>query len=88
MEACATGKPVQVFEWPRRGGAPRPVTGLYRRAVELGLVKPARDFDAYHAALRARGLVTRLGDGPPHPPARPPDDLERVVARVRALLSA
>jgi mitochondrial fission protein ELM1 len=87
MEACATGRPVQVFEWPRTGGAPRPLTGLYRRVVELGVVKPARDFDAYHQALRAEGLVTRLGDGPPRPPSHPPDDLERAVARVRALMS-
>jgi mitochondrial fission protein ELM1 len=88
MEACATGRPVQVFEWPRTGGAPRPMTGLYRRIVELGLVKPARDFDAYHRALRAAGLVTRLGDGRPRPPSRAPDDLERAVVRVRALMSA
>jgi mitochondrial fission protein ELM1 len=88
MEACATGRPVQVFEWPRKGRAPRPMTGFYRRIVELGLVKPTRDFDAYHRALREQGLVTRLGEGPPRPPSHSPDDLERVVARVRALMSA
>jgi mitochondrial fission protein ELM1 len=98
MEACGTGKPVQVFEWPRRAArarglrgwlAPRPdgapLRGLAARVVELGLLKPPRDFDAYHRALRQRGLTTRLGDAAAPPARREPDDVERLVARVRGL---
>src|SRR5215468_3928577 len=85
-EACATGKPVEIFEWPVRADARRGIKGLlrrwgeardrlatepgrplalnarlYDRLVYLGLIKPARDFAAYHRALRARGLVAGLG---------------------------
>jgi hypothetical protein len=98
MEACATGKPVQVFEWPRK--APRGLVGLgpkrsvwqgrgwqerlYEAGIAAGLVKPARDFDAYHRVLRERGLTTRLGE-PARPSAAPPDDLATTVERIRAL---
>ena len=111
-EACTTGKPVVLFEWPRRRvkslsfkgllqrwdgigrnghrGAPRAgaaVHGLYDRLVYLGLLKPPRDFEAYHRGLMARGLVTRLG-APAAPGApRPLDDLEQAVARIRALMA-
>jgi len=90
MEACATGRPVQVFEWPRRGGARplAPLAGWRRRLAARGWYKPARDFDAYHRALRERGLTTRLGEGPPRRPPAPPDDLGRAAARVSALLGA
>jgi mitochondrial fission protein ELM1 len=89
VEASATGRPVAVFEWPRRG-ASIAVAGahkeslLRRKAVELGLVKPARDFDAYFAEMRGRGLAHRFGDQAPGK-RQPLDDLERTVARVRAL---
>ncbi len=88
MEACATGRPVQVFEWPRRSGAAsgEPLAGLRAWLVELGLVKPPRDFEAYHGALRERGLVTRLGEAPGVGAAGPIDDLERVAERVRSLM--
>lgn len=89
MEACATGKPVQVFDWPRKqkrglalraGLAPRVYEGL----IERGFLKPARDFDAYHRVLRERGLTTRLGEEA-RPPAEVPDDLGATVERIRAL---
>lgn len=89
VEAGATGRPVAVFEWPRRDGRPSASDGAspswwWRKATDLGLFKPARDFDAYFAEMRARGLAHRLGD--PVPEHRQPlDDLERTVARVRAL---
>ncbi len=90
VEASATGKPAAVFEWPRKGAKnghaarrARP-SWLWSKGVELGLFKPARDFDAYFAEMRRRGLAHRFGD--PAPRHREPlDDLERTVARVRAL---
>jgi mitochondrial fission protein ELM1 len=91
MEACSTGKPVQVFAWPRsRGGeeVSPPLRGWRRWLVEQGLVKPSRDFAAYQRALRERGLVSSLGDDPAAGTASNVDDLERVVQRVRALLDA
>jgi mitochondrial fission protein ELM1 len=86
VEASATGKPVAVFEWPRRGGADpaKPPSRLWRSAVELGLFKPARDFDAFFTEMRRRGLAYRFGENPPTV-LEPLDDMERTVARVRAL---
>ena len=93
MEACATGRPVQVFEWPRKPSrglrrSPGRDTGLgariYEAAIEYGLVKPARDFDAYHRALRSAGLTSRLGEEV-SAPAHVPDDLAATTERIRAL---
>jgi len=96
VEAGATGKPVAVFEWPRRGTGSDAAAGassaadsteqswLWRKALDLGLFKPARDFDAYFAAMRRRGLAHRFGEEPPRD-REPLDDLERTVTRVRAL---
>jgi mitochondrial fission protein ELM1 len=109
-EACETGKPVALFDWPLRadaqrgikgllrrwgearhrhgdGAATRPTDRLYDRLVYLGLIKPARDFAAYHRALRQRGLVTALGDPMNLPPRRPLDDMSRAVERIRQLLT-
>jgi len=86
VEASATGRPVAVFEWPRRGNTEqsRWPQWMRRIAIDLGLFKPARDFDAYFAAMRERGLAHRFGEQPPAV-RRPLDDLERTVERVRAL---
>ena len=85
VEASATGRPVAVFEWPRRGDSrPAAMTWLRRKAIDLGLFKPPRDFDAYFSEMRARGLAHRFGEAPPAV-RRPLDDLERTVERVRAL---
>ncbi len=101
IEACATGKPVEVFEWARRDGAslqarpPAAALGPGRRLqahamdrlIYCGLVKPARDFDAFHRTLRERGLTSRLGEPAPARPRRALEDLERTVARVRQLFA-
>ena len=89
MEACATGKPAQVFEWARKKKRGRFLDlarwpKLHERMIEQGFVKPPRDFDAYHRVLRARGLTTRLGDEP-RAPARVPDDRGATVEWSRAL---
>jgi mitochondrial fission protein ELM1 len=104
VEACTTGKPVHLFDWPMRPSAGSGYKGflrrwrerarrrpgtlgarLYDRLVYLGLIKPPRDFAAFHAALTRRGLLARLGTDEPPGPRRPLDDLERAVERVRAL---
>lgn len=86
VEASATGKPVAVFEWPRRGGAAAAgaPSWWWRTGLALGLFKPARDFDAYFAEMRRRGLAYRFGETPPAV-REPLDDMERTVERVRAL---
>lgn len=103
-DACSTGRPVEVFDWPlradartglkglvRRWGeardrqtAPDAATRLYDRLVDLGLIKPARDFAAYHRALEARGLLSSL-DAASAPPRQPLDDMQRAVDRIGQL---
>jgi len=91
VEAAGTERPVAVFEWPRRGGS-RPkgierVVGraMYDMLIYWGALKPPRDFDAYHAEMKRRGLACRLGDAAPHV-RMPLDDIERSVQRIAALL--
>jgi hypothetical protein len=52
-----------------------------------GLLYRPRDLDALYRSLEARGLVVRLGADTPVAAPRPLDDLPRVVARVRHLLT-
>jgi mitochondrial fission protein ELM1 len=61
---------------------------LYDRAVYLGLIKPARDFTAYHRALQARGLVGEANGSAAAGERRPLDDMERTVERIRSLFPA
>jgi mitochondrial fission protein ELM1 len=113
-EACATGKPVAMFEVPRRpslvgrvlAGVERLLTGhgsrknyrgmpkqqdwlarSFDRLVERGVFMPVRDLGECHRELMARGLVHRLGDTPPQGQREDADDMERAVARVRALVA-
>ena len=101
-EACATGKPVAVFHYsPRQraeGGAD--VTGagapariarrwsrfVHGRLVYWGLIKPTRDFAAFHRSLQERGLITTFGEASVSPAPQPLDDLERTVTRIRQLM--
>lgn len=96
-EACASGRPVSIFDLPERPdarltlarwlGAAAP-TKLFERLVELGLVSSTRDMTRFHRNLIERGLAARLGD--PAPAGRPEamDDLARAVERVRELMAA
>jgi len=113
-EACAAGKPVAMFEVPRRPtvvgrfleGVERLATGhgarknyrgmpkqqdwlarAFDRLVERGLFMPLRDLRECHRALLAQGLIHRFGDAPVAERREPISDMERVVARVRQLMS-
>ncbi len=55
--------------------------GLY----DLNLVGYSRDLTALHEKLYERGLAVPLGQPFPQLPGEPPDDLPRVVARIREL---
>lgn len=94
-EACATGRPVELFDWPVRRRWLQPLaralhalpglTRLHAAAVAVGLLKPRRDFAALHQALRARGLLSGQAPG-----ARTlaEDELLHTVARIRRLMNA
>ena len=94
VEACASGKPVALFEWPRRQASGpwqrllkrAPLRHLYQALLYLGLFKPARDFDAYHRILRERGLVSRLGETAATPRQPLEDGLAVAVERIRELV--
>ena len=96
VEACATGKPVALFEWPRRhpptvwgrmlGHAP--LRQLHAALLYLGLFKPTRDFDAYHGILRERGLVSGLGEAPAGSRNELEDGLGVAVDHIRKLITS
>ncbi len=102
IEACATGKPVAVFHWPTRqrrgqhadypGGKPLRLAGprwsrrVFEGLLYWGLIKPARDFAAYHQALEAQGLITAFGEEWGGVVRAPPDDMARAVARIRQMV--
>jgi hypothetical protein len=93
-EACATRKPVYLFDLERGHG---PQTGwdrdyprawVYRQTMRLGPRRLSRDLRIVHQALIASGHAVWLGEA--FPSRRPPplEDLGRAVSRVRALLGA
>jgi len=99
-EACATGKPVYLFDlgegWRAlrrdRGGwldgrdaFDRGAFGL-RLFRDFGPRRMARDVRLILDRLLAERRVAWLGEGEPSPAVSPPDDVERAAARVRALL--
>lgn len=67
-EACASGRPIELFDWPPRRRwlqhllsplrALPGLTPLHTAAVAAGLIKPRRDFRAFHQALQARGFLS------------------------------
>jgi mitochondrial fission protein ELM1 len=113
-EACAAGKPVAMFEVPRRPnivgrfleaverlatghgarknyrGMPKQQDRLARtfdRLVERGLFMPLRDLRECHRELLARGLVHPLGEVASTERREAIDDMRRVSARVRQLMT-
>lgn len=60
-----------------------PLGTLLRRS---GLLGYAREIERVHRILVESGRAVRLGEPFPSPAAAPPDELDRAVARLRALL--
>ncbi len=93
-EACATGKPVHIFDLEGDRGAraawdpDHPRAWLYRATMRLGPQRLSRDLRIVHQALIDSGHAVWLGEPfcDRRPP--PPQDLGRAVDRVRALLGA
>ena len=88
-EACAAGKPVELFAWQPRGNPTRKhrwqlAERLQNALIYWGFLKPRRDFAAFHCALESRGLI---GETRPATPP-PPNDLQRTVERIRELFKA
>ncbi len=85
-EACATGRPVRLFEWPARRRPPAllnsPMAQRFRQAlIYWGWIKPRRDFAAFGRSLEAQGLI-----GEYTREAELPDDMQRTVERIRSLM--
>jgi len=94
-EACATGKPVYLFDYSdeARGwlapSAYRWKPLVHRLAMSIGPLRMRRDVRRIHAALLEAGRIRRLGaaDDDAKVVTNRNDDLTRTVERVRALLA-
>jgi hypothetical protein len=96
-EACATGKPVYMFDADRPGRFPG-MTGerardfrlsgtLYRWLMRWGPSRLSRDIGLVHRRLIERRHAVWLGETFPDGVPPPLRDLERALARVRALFT-
>jgi mitochondrial fission protein ELM1 len=99
-EACATQKPVYIFDlakteaedrqpshWLRRCNAQRLRALLYRQVMlRVAPRNVRREIAAVHEALLSSGRAAWLGEALPKPSLQPLDDMPRALARVRALL--
>ena len=96
-EACATGKPVYMFDADRpvttsgmegdRGRDFRLSGTLYRWLMRWGPNRLSRDIGLVHRRLLERGHAVWLGETFPDGVPPPLRDLERALARVRALFA-
>jgi mitochondrial fission protein ELM1 len=96
-EACATGKPVYMFDADRppmtagmAGDRERDfrLSGtLYRWLMRWGPKRLSRDLALVHRCLLEGGHAVWLGEDFPDRPPPPLRDLERALARVRALFA-
>lgn len=95
-EASATGKPLYLFDLGAGRQRMRPGPGdgvddrrfgalLYRALMRWGWQRLSRDITLVHRQLIAGGRAAWLGDPAPAGGARADADLERALARVRAL---
>jgi len=89
-EACATGKPVYVFDPGREasGALGDPEAAIRGRVLSLGIPRLGRDIRRLHDELVRGGHAAFLGQPFGTRPAPPPDPLARAVAAVRALFPA
>jgi uncharacterized protein len=87
-EACGTGKPVAIYEMPRREAYPAwsGERGLGRWLARTGLASPPRDPQAVLHRLVEGGHATILGAPEPDRFVPVPEERGRVVATVRKLL--
>jgi mitochondrial fission protein ELM1 len=92
-EACATGKPVYMFDPDRTAaldgeGEDFRLSGLlYRWMMRWGPKRLSRDIGLVHRRLLEEGYAVWLGDTFPDQTPPPLRDLERALARVRALFA-
>lgn len=97
-EACATRKPVHMFDLGtgphamRRpgvgGGNDLRLSGLlYRMLMRWGPRRLSRDITLVHAQLIREGRADWLGEAGAAGSALPPQDIDRAVSRVRALFT-
>ena len=95
-EACATGKPVHMFDLGTGSQAMRPqaeagdndlrLSGLlYRGLMRWGHQRLSRDISLVHERLLHEGRATWLGEAAPAGAVSQLQDLDRAVARVKAL---
>ncbi len=99
-EACATGKPVYMFDpgvgrqAMHRGAGAAPGTNdfnlstwMYRGLIRWGPQRLSRDITRVHRRLIAAGNAVWLGDQFPDAAPPPLQDIDRAVQRVRRLLA-
>lgn len=99
-EACMSGKPVYLFELPRRGhwplrlrawadgiarAAPAPIVAPYLKLIREGWICPPRDVRSFHEYMLRKRRVLRLGDTRT---AATPYDPDLHVARALAAVAA
>jgi hypothetical protein len=76
-----------VFQ-PRTGDAARGTLARLGDALyDMGIIGYSREFEAVHQALIGTGLAVPLGAPFPAAASGVPDDLPRVVERIRALFN-
>jgi mitochondrial fission protein ELM1 len=90
-EACATGRPVHIFDQGRVRAGPvdfRLAAFGYRLLMAIGPRRLSRDVGLVHADLINRGRAVFLGEPLPERSPPPLNDVQRAVQRVTALFSA
>ncbi len=88
-EACATGKPLHIFDMKQGSGDFRLAALLYRQLMRFGPRRLSRDVSLVHQRLIAAGHAVWLKDQPALPAGGPPlDDMARTVRRIHGLLNS
>ncbi len=88
-EACATGKPLHIFDMEQGPEDFRLAALLYRQLMRFGPRRLSRDVGLVHQRLIAGGHAVWLGDDPALPEGAPPlNDMARTVRRIHTLLAS